>query len=489
METGFARAAFRSPDAHLPLPEGAERDQVLTGHLSDSLRLRWVGWVLGQLERRELLAPDSPRPSPWSGEEGIDTFEFSHWLSKHLNVTGWRAILNQIRDHNERGHEVDWDPSSPKDLLDAVELVLQTAYVPMPEAPEKDMYEDEKEEGHSVSLEPIAVGHPGAIGHADMVSDVEERDTALRNLAGMLAAEPRDQQEMRLPAAAWLLAPRSAASVVKARATSAKALAELYRARSEAMLYALHAMENDTRGSAVLAHIEHLRKRLGTRLAIYCREHGISVPAPNTEEEANILLLLNAQLIALDDAQEEIARRGAELSREKIRLSQESARMAIELTALPAQLQGKMATNPVREKLLCEETRHRTASWISRAIGAAGGALTGVATSTTDVLLSSITETATVSGPPLIVFLLTLVAETVGHPGALSLSVVLSFLGTALWNAVLILGLTLTAFAVWRFVDKKMRATNRAERPGPLRDERTYSPDRPWDDLGYRSQA
>ena len=492
MEARSVRADERGEDVMERSPGYLRGDASLSAQrangISNTLRLRWVGWVLGQLERRALLVQDSPRPAYWGSEDSIDAYEFTQWLSKHLNVTGWRVILDEIRQHNERGRDIEWDPTLPRDLLDAVELVLQAAYVPMPEMPRVEPYDQEPVSAHATPT-AVTVTRSDAIIRSEIVSDVERRDGALKNLAGMLAADQSDQEEMRMPAAAWLLAPRSAASVVKARATSARAFAELQRARSEAMLYALHAMENDTRGSAVLAHIEDLRQRLSSRLRSYCQEHEIPVPAPNTEEEANILLLLNAQLVALDDAQEEIARRGAELSREKIRMAQESARAAIESTVLPAQLEAKMSTNPVREKLLCEETRHWMASLVARAIGTAGGALTGVLTSTTEVLLSSITETAAVSGPPLIVFLLTLVAETIGRRGDLSLASVLGFLGTALWNGALIFGLTLTGFAVWRFLDKKTRAMSKSARANRRRTRRDSFPDRPWDDLSYSPEA
>ena len=253
------------------------------------------------------------------------------------------------------------------------------------------------------------------------------------------------------------MAPRSAAAVVKAHATSAKAFAELKRARSEALLRALHNLENDTRSSAVLVQIQDLRQRLGSRLETYCAEHGIARPKPNTEEEASLLLLLNAQLIALDDAQDEIARRSAELSREKVRAAQETARANLEANVLPERLQNKVATNPVRERILCEDMRHHSATWVARLMGTLGGALTGFMTATTDVLVSSIAETAAVTGPPLVVLLLTLVTQTVAHHGPLTFGIVSGFLGAALWNALLILGITLTGYAVWRFLDKRAR--------------------------------
>ena len=86
--------------ARLPLERGAEKRGA-----ASTLRLRWVGWVLGQLDRRALLVEGSPRPDHWSTSNRVDPREFSAWLSKHLNVTGWRALLDVIRQHNEGAGE------------------------------------------------------------------------------------------------------------------------------------------------------------------------------------------------------------------------------------------------------------------------------------------------------------------------------------------------------------------------------------------------
>jgi len=440
--------------------EFAALDQQLQS-LAGTLRLRWVGWVLDQLERREMLATDAPRPEAWGQLEVIDAQEFTQWLGKHLNVGGWRALLDEIRQHNAAHPEQPWDHAWPRDMLDALETVLQAkpsaALAAQPEpAP------DRQDSSRAVTPAPGATIRPV---QSDIVSGVEEQGQAIDSLKVILAADPEEGRSLRTPWLAWLLAPHAAAAVVRAQATSAKAFAELKRARSEAMLHALHTFENDVRSSNVLAQIKDLRKRLGPHLVSYCREHGMSVPRQDTEEEANLLFLLNAQLIALEDAQEEIAKRGADLARDKIRMADENARITLEAKALPARLEAKTAANPLREKLVCEEMRHRSASWVAQVTGAMGGAISGLLTALAEVAVATLAETAVVSAPPLIVFALTLVAETLGATEALTPALLVRYAGTALWNGALMLALTLSGYALWRYAQKRARLLETPDRP------------------------
>ena len=437
--------------------EFADLDQQLQS-LAGTLRLRWVGWVLDQLERREMLATDAPRPESWAQLEVIDAQELTHWLSKHLSMGGWRALLDEIRRHNAAHPEHPWDHAWPRDMLDALEAVLQakpSALAAQPVEPAPDRH---------AATRAMATAAAAAIrpAQSDIVTGMEEQGQAINSLKVILTADPEEGQSLRTPWLAWLLAPHAAAAVVRAQATSAKAFAELKRARSEAMLHALHTFENDVRSSNVLAQIKDLRKRLGPHLVSYCREHGLSVPRLDTEEEANLLFLLNAQLIALEDAQEEIAKRGADLARDKIRIADESARITLEARSLPAQLEAKAAANPLREKLLCEEMRHRSASWVARITGAVGGAFSGLLTALAEVAVATLADTAVVSAPPLIVFALTLVAETLAGSEALTPARLLGYAGTALWNAALMLVLTLSGYATWRYLRKRTQSLHSA---------------------------
>ncbi len=408
-------------------------------NILDGLRLRWVGWLLDQLERRDMLVPDAPKPADWSQRDVIDVREFSQWLQKYLNVSGWCTIMKHVQQHDDTGLDKPWDLSNPQDMLDAIEVTLKSEPLPMP-AKEASV--------------PVPV-------RGDIMSGIQEQDNALRTLRAFLATEPTERESLKVPAMAWLLAPRSAAAVVQAQATSAKALAELERARSEALLHTLRIMETDLRSSAVLAQIQDLRKRLEPYLSIYCQEHRIPLPQPGSEEEANLLFLLNAQLIALDDAQDEITRQGAELARDQIRLAQHSAKASIEARALPLQVETEVMANPMREKLLREQMRHRSAKWIARVMGAIGGSLGGFFAAAIDMI--TIAETIWVSGPPIFVFLLTLIAETFSYPGPLTVKKLLGFAELAFWNSLLMLGFTLIGFAIWRYLTNRHSEISDAE--------------------------
>lgn len=468
--------------------------ELLESSLSDALRLRQVGHILDQLDRRELLAEGAERPETWSAQHQVDAYEFTQWLSRHLNVSGWRELLNAVQHHNKVYPERPWDQSWPGDMLAALDEVIAV----VPAVSQQSPTEPAAKAAHSTEQPVTMVAEPSVPYAAasmasvmppdaprHIVSSIESHDHNMKMLGHMLAAK-LDDDEARPPTLAWLLAPGAAAAVVKARAISARAFAELQRARSETMLHALHALENDTRSTAVLGQIEDLRHRLGPRLRTYCREHHIPVPEPDTEQEANLLFLLNAQLIALDDAQDEIARRGADLAREKIRLAEKTARLTVAASTLPAQLEGESKANPMRERLIAEQMRHKSASLMARVIGAVGGGLTGLVTAATDVLVTSIAETAVLTGPPLVVLVLTLVAETLGHQGTLTLHQLLGFVGTALWNSLLVLGLTLTGYAGWRYLEKKTdEKHNRVRRQHPPR----QTPRRPANDAQRQTQG
>jgi hypothetical protein len=393
-----------------------------------TLRLRWAGWLLEQLDRRGMLVQGAPRPESWSRQEVIAVTEFSQWLRKHLNVGGWRVVMAQVQAHNTSDPEHPWELATPHDLLDAIEQTLR-----------QDV---------SVKLAPMVA--PG-----DIVAELQEQDNTLKSLKTLLAARPAEMEMLSLPPSAWLLAPRAVAAVVRAQAISAKAAAELERARSESLLHALRIMETNLRSSAMLAQIQELRTRLGPHLATYCQEHSIPVPAQGSEEEANMLFLLNAQLSAMNDAQEEIARRGAELARDQIGMAEKSAKASIEARALPLQLETESSANPYREKLLREQLRHRSAEWSSRLVGTVGGVISGFCSSAIDMATAGIAETAWISAPPLAIVLLTLVAETLSYEGQLTAAKIAGFVGIALWNGLLMLGFTLTAYAFWRHLTNR----------------------------------
>jgi hypothetical protein len=428
--------------------------------INETLRLRWVGKILNELERRELLAQDAAKPAGWRQGEAIDAHGFAAWLAKHLNVAGWRELLDIVRKHNEAHPEAPWDHAWPPDMLDAVEAVIERDRLSQ-QFSETLTEGTEQTNASGASVVPVKEDDSAPRW---MLSEVEAEESAFQTLGDILSSRVEGGSEVRPPALAWLLAPRAAAAVVKAQATSAQAFAELKRARSEAMLHALHAYENDARSTAVLSQIEDLRERLGPRLRTYCQEHGIPVPARDTEEEANLLFLINAQLIALDDARDEIARRGAELAREKIRIAEKNARVNVAAANLPLRLEGETQANPLEEKLLCEQMRHRSASWVARIVGTVGGGFTGVVTSLTDVVIASIAETAMITGPALVTFIMSLFVETLGHAGPMTGQEMGTFAITAVWNSLLVLGLTLAGFAAWRYLDKKTKDLHKKAR-------------------------
>lgn len=434
--------------ARIRQERGATELQGMAHGVSHSLRLRWAGWILEQLDRRDMLVADAPRPESWSKRDTIDAREFAQWLRRHLNVTGWRAIMIQVEEHNAIDPKHPWDVSIPGDMLDAIELMLQREPRAAPKPQGSVM--DRREHRVAVSLQPK---------RDHVVAEVQERANMLQSLRALVAAQPAEKARPRLPNLAWLLAPRAATAVVRAQATSAKAEAELERARSETLLHALHIMENNLRSSAVLTQIQDLRQRLGPYLQGYCQERGIPLPQPGSEEEVNLLFLLNAQLVALDDAQEEIARRGAQLARDEIGIAERGAKASLEARALPLQLATEVRANPIRERLLREQMRHRSAQWVSRLVGALGGTLLGLMTASAEMLAETLAQTAWLTAPALFVFFVTLIAETLSYAGALTLRQIVGFVGIALWNAALILGLTLVGIALWRHLDRRLAAT------------------------------
>ncbi len=369
--------------------------------------------LISRLEGAEMLKPDVTPLREWSVQAEVPVSDLVNALREHLSKTGWHWIVEAMHWHNRRTSERLWDLSQAGDFIAIVELALTR-------------WEE------ACGTEPAAA--------EDWAPDLR------RQVKTLLQAQLE-------PAglSAWLLSPRALIGRLSARAKHARAATQIESAVSETALHTARMVGTDTERDVALKRVEQLREELGAQLEVFCEESGLPLPRPFSREEAYCLHLLNAYFIALAEAEGVIARRGADLARRQIALEGEWAEARTDSRLLPGLLKALREVNPLRESLFRERMRHRLALLVGGLVGAIGGALWGMVESVSEVLVAGIAGYAVVVAPALLVFLMTLVAQTLAYSGPFTSAVVADFLRRAVWNGSLALIAAILVRGCWLF--------------------------------------
>ena len=370
--------------------------------------------LIARLREAQMIQGEITPPGEWILRSEVSVAGLVDLLKEHLSKEGWRRIVEAIRQHNRETEGPLWDLARPTDFLAAVEETLARQQAP---------------------------------------SETEE--LAVSDLSQALQRQVQSLMRERMKPAGlqgWLLSPRALIARLSARARQARTEAQIESALSEAALYAARMAGTDAERDVALTRVERLRQQLRPQLEVFCEEQGLPLPKPYSREEAYYLHLLHAYFVALAEAEDAIARRGAALARRQIALEGERAEDRINSRLLPGLVETRREINPLREALFRERMRHRIAMLVGGVIGAVGGGLWGVVESVTDLLVGGIARYAPVVAPALLVGLVTLVVQTVVYRGPFTLGVVAGFLFRALWNGLLTLGATILAYGCWLYI-------------------------------------
>jgi hypothetical protein len=374
--------------------------------------------LLSQLEGAGMLKNSLTPPGEWILWSEVPTGDLVSALHEHLSKTGWQRILEALHWHNRQTDESLWDLSRTEDFVSAVELALAR-------------WEEATGDEPSVT--------------EDWVPALQ------RQVKDLMQAQLRPASVY-----AWLLSPRALVGRLSARARRARTETQIENAVSEAALHAARMVGTDTERDVALTRVEQLREQLDGHLQVFCEEQGLPLPRPYSREEAYCLHLLNAYFVALAEAEDAIARRGASLARRQISLEGEQANARMDRQLLPGLLDAQREVNPLRESLFRERTRHKLSLLIGGLLGAVGGGLWGAVESVSDVLIAGVARYAAVVAPALLVGLLTLMAQTVAYSGPFTPGVVAQFIVRALWNGSLALGGTILVYGCWLYyVDQR----------------------------------
>lgn len=426
-------------DSRQPIDSGHVALDEAMGLIS---RMRAAGMV---------VAAFSP-PAEWVRWQEVPIEALCNTLQLYLTREGWRYLVRAQRQVN---HDRPAEPlalSNPEDFLELVEQALEN------QIPAQESHRKSGETPPDFTLtQPAAVPTSGdGIAHR------------ARQWLGSLTERMLTSESLPAPQATWVR--------LKAHAVRNDAQAQMERSLSEAARYAATMVGADAEREVVISRVEQLRNQMRNQLEVFCQEQGIPVPKPYSREEAYCLHLLTAHFVALVEAEAEIAKRGSALARQQIALEGERAAAHINQKLLPDLLDSLQQVNPLRERFLGEKVRHRSALLVGAVSAAVVGVILGVIEGISTVFLAAIARLAPVLAPASLVFLATLVAQTLALGGPPTLAMLPEFILSAAWNATLAFGVTLVAFGGWQYFTSRRKHTPTTECKSD--DERPESEDR-----------
>lgn len=392
------------------------------------------------LRRTRMLNPVFKLPPEWSAQAEVAVAELVERLQSDLTRKGYHFLLEAMRVHNRQEPEDLWQITDAQDFLAAIQLAL-----------ERQERLDQVEKG-VVSIKELLIDIPG-----EKISNfARELQQQIHILSQALARSRNGNGWFFSPQALWLR--------LQARAKRLRAEAHIERTLSQAAQYTAHMVGSEVEREAVLARVDRLREQLRRQLEVFCQEHGLPIPEPYTREEAYCLHLLSAYFVALAEAEETVAKQASALARRQIALESRQAMANLDSNVLPKLMDTLLEVDPLIEVFLRERVRHRGALIASGVIAALGGVFWGIVEGVNDVFIAGITRYAPVVAPPLLLGLITLVAQTLRHGIPTSWEMLVSYFNQAVWNSALALGATLIAYGCWLYFARRGREAPRQDR-------------------------
>ncbi len=382
--------------------------------------------LLNRLQAVHILDASWSPPDAWDRQVSLPVADVAATIRQYLSKDGWHQVIAAVRHPDHAATERSLDLSDPSDFLAAVELALAQGAVAQDTPAVKE-----------TSDVPAVVAGEGT---TSMAEGLPEQDQS----PGEALSQPAGH-------GAWLLSPRALWARLNAFVMRAHATAQIDGALNDAALYSARMRATDAERDISLARIDGLRAHLRRQLKVFCEEEGLPLPKPYSREEAYLLHLLTAYFVSLAETERAVAKHGSALARRQIALEGERTEARINSQLLPELLEALYEADPLREGFLRERMRHRSALIMSGLVGGLGGAMWGLLEGALDVLVAGLIRYAPVIAPALLIGLATLVALTVSNGPPLQVGFLMQYLTRALWNTVLALGVTATAYGCWRY--------------------------------------
>lgn len=444
------------------LKQTLDRDQAdgrADARPAQTLPLKEATRLINRLYEVGMLKEAFDPPGEWILWPNVLIGDFVTTIKEYLSKAGWQRTLNAFRQHNRQAPDAQWDLAQPADFVAALKFAITLPQTqPAPQSQPQTRPVDEKRD--------VVVKPPAA----------ERSSEALPNLTPELQRQMREMLEAQMKPARsreWLLSPRALRDRLSARAKRARTEAQIENAASEAALYAARMTGTDVERDVAVARVDRLRTQLRNQLRVFCEEQGLPRPAPFSREEAYYLHMLNAYYVALAEAEDEIAQRGAQLARRQIALESERAEARISSRLLPGLLAAQREINPMRERFMWERLRHKVALLVGAPIGTFGGALLGMMESASNVLIPGIGRYAPILAPALLIGLVSLAAQTYVYSGPFTLSVAAGFIARAMWNGALALGATIVAYGCWQYFHLRQDESDTLTEEAPVSTQTT----------------
>lgn len=409
-----------------------------------TLRVEDAFQLLDDLRRANMLKSDFELPAEWKLVSAVPASEIVTLLQTTLSREGFHYLLEAIRIHNRQNPEALWHISEPADFLAAVWLALER-------------HENLNKAGNrEISVREFLKGVPGE----KLSYLIRELQRQVHIVFHALAKPVRSN--------GWLFSPRAFWSRLQARRARIQAEAQIERTLSQAAQYTARMVSNEIEREAVLTRVGKLREQLHRQLEVFCTSHGLPIPEPYSREEAYCLHLLSAYFVALAEAEEAVAKQASALARRQIALEGKHAVAALDSKILPELMDTLLQVDPLIEIFSREQLRHKSTLMVSSVIAALGGTFWGVIEGINDVFISGISRYAPVVAPPLLLGLITLVAQTITNGVPTRWEMLSDYLVHALWNSALALGATLLVYGCWQYLLKRGHEPKSPSKPALL---------------------
>jgi len=176
---------------------------------------------------------------------------------------------------------------------------------------------------------------------------------------------------------AWLLNPGAGIEFLKVIASEARTQADVRKAIIETTKWIAEVGGDDAKRDVLLNYNQSLEKELGQYLEPFCKEKGWPVPPQNALRRMMALLEINAEITALQKAGREVAKRGEELVKEKVKIKTETARKRMLAEELPAANEAAQGAHVEEERMVWEKLRTAFSRIGGGAVAVFNGAIGG----------------------------------------------------------------------------------------------------------------
>jgi hypothetical protein len=397
--------------------------------------------LISRLQMAGLLGHSFKIHRDWHRGGEIPLEQFISVLRAHLTPLGYHRILQTTRNHNRQIPDGRWELSRPHDFLNALEAALATCDISSSDGDKQVV---------------AFKGSPSSVQEGQVSSLVQELQYQVCVILESLRGQVQTSR--------WNFSLKSLWSKFESYLRKVGAQAQIDHILRRVALLAARDLREEVKCAATLARIDRLRSLLRNQLQSYCEESGFPMPKPYSLEEAYCLHLLTAYYLSLAEAEKRLTKQWTEITKRELNLTQQIEQAKTDAASLSELMDILSRVDPLRESLFRERVRHRIAILVGALVAAVGGVIYGFLESLQSIFIYGLAQYAPIMTPPLLVGLITLVAQTVVGGMPLTLKVLLDYLARSLWNATLAFGITLTVFGCWQYIRSHRQALELSRR-------------------------